>query len=297
MCDRVILAIDSSDESRRAARTGIELAGILDVPIEVVHVLERSLLDALRSSGDRDQIRGERRELLAEVESMAKDRGIESTSKLLEGRPADRIESVATERSDPVIVLGRQGRSSISRRVLGGVTERVLGSAVAPVLVEPGDGPDEPTLPPSAILVPTDGSENAERAFEQVAELAGETGARVHVLSVLDLQQSGGVFDAGGLDPEFVNRQEEVSRNAVESGRERLLALDPSIEVSTDLERSSDFDGVSGVIASYADSRDIDLIVMGSHGRSNVKRQVLGSVTATVIRSVNVPVLVVPREV
>lgn len=295
MYDRVLLAIDSSEEATQAARTGVELARLLEAPVEIVHVLERSLLDALRSSADRDRIREERRELLEAIETVGADHGVEVNSTLLEGRPAGRIIEFASEQPNPVIVLGRQGRSSVSRKFMGGVTEKVLESGVAPVLVEPGTGPGVSSIPPSRILVPTDGSENAELAFDHAVAVWEKTGAAIHVLSVLDLQRAGGVFNAGGLDTEFIERLEQASREAVESGRDRLRERDPAIEVITDLERSTDFDGVSGGIESYARSRDIDLIVLGSHGRSNVKRQVLGSVTSTVLRSVDIPVLVIPR--
>lgn len=296
MYDRVILAIDESEEATNVARTGFELAQLLEIPVDIVHVLERSLLDALRSGDDRDRIRADRRELLAEIESQGADRGVDVASTLLEGSPADRITAFASETPNPVIVLGRQGRDSVARKFLGGVTERVLESGGTPVLIEPGTGQGTTNIPPSRMLVPTDGSENAERAFEPAAVLAAETGAAVHVLSVLDLQRAGGVFNAGGLNTTFVDRMEDVTRDAVESGRERLLELEPAIDVLTDFERSTDFDGVSGGIQSYARSNDVDLIVMGSHGRSNVKRQVLGSVTGTVLRSVDIPVLVVPRD-
>jgi nucleotide-binding universal stress UspA family protein len=47
------------------------------------------------------------------------------------------------------------------------------------------------------------------------------------------------------------------------------------------------------VIADYAEEYDVDLIVMGSHGRSGVRRALLGSVTERTLRSTHVPVLVV----
>ena len=295
MYDRVILAVDSSDESRRAARTAFELASILDAPVTVLHVLDRSLLDVLRSGDDRDRIRNERRALLAEFESMAGD-GVECATRLLEGNPADQISTVAADQQNPVIVLGRQGRSSVSRKLLGGVTEKVIESGVAPVLVDPGGESADRDFERSRILIPTDGSENAEAAFAPAARLAGAVKTEVHVLSILDLQRAGGVFNAGGLDAEFVDRLQVETQTALDSGSALLREVDPALDITTALERSTDFDGVSGGIESYASSNGIDLIVMGSHGRSNVSRQLLGSVTATVLRRVDVPVLVIPRD-
>ena len=50
------------------------------------------------------------------------------------------------------------------------------------------------------------------------------------------------------------------------------------------------------VVADYADANDMDLVVMGSHGRSGVRRALLGSVTERVLRSTHAPVLVVDEH-
>ena len=48
-------------------------------------------------------------------------------------------------------------------------------------------------------------------------------------------------------------------------------------------------------IKAYADDNEIDLIVMSTHGRGGIHRMFIGSVTDRVVRSVEVPVLVIPR--
>ncbi|MGM0371384.1 MAG: universal stress protein [Halobacteriota archaeon] len=295
MYDRIVVAVDSSEEAAHAARTGFALAALLSVPVDVVTVLEASILDALRSGADRERLRSDREELLAEVESRAEDVSISST--LLEGRPADRIVEFALEAgSNPLIVLGRQGRSSVSRRLLGGVTERVLERGAVPVLVDPGPGVAGSDFDPSRVLVPTDGSENAEVALPHAAGLARQFDAAVQLLSVIDLQRAGGVFNAGGLDTEFVEALENQAGTAVDAARETLEANEPELAVESTVRRSTDFEGVSGAICDHAATEHVDLVVMGSHGRSNVRRQLLGSVTGTVLRSIDVPTLVVPRS-
>ncbi|MBS3761653.1 universal stress protein [Halodesulfurarchaeum sp.] len=297
MYESVIVAVDGSDDARRAARTGFALARKAGASVRVLNVLERSLLDVLRSSSDRDQIREERMELLAEFESEATAYGIEAETSLLEGKPSAQIAAVAEDEPNPVIVLGRQGRSTVSRKLMGGVTERVLEAGVAPVLVEPADKSRSEPLELREILLPTDGSSNADRAIPHGGALATETGARVHLLSVLDLQRAGGVFNAGGLKAEFVEHLESEVDDILESAVTAVADQAPSLDVQTVRRKSTNFDGVSGAIETYTETEDIDLVVMGSHGRSNVSRQVLGSVTSTVLRSVDVPVLVVPRDV
>ncbi|MDR5657010.1 universal stress protein [Halodesulfurarchaeum sp. HSR-GB] len=295
MYDRIVVAVDSSAEAAHAARTGFALAQTLSVPVDVVTVLEASILDALRSGTGRDRLRSEREQLLADIESRAGAVSISTT--LLEGRPADRIVEFALDSgTNPLVVLGRQGRSSVSRRLLGGVTEGVLERGDLPVLVDPGPGEAESDFDPSRILVPTDGSENADVALPHVAALANQFDAAVTVLSVVDLQRAGGVFNAGGLDAEFIEALESRAETATAAAEETIQATESSLSVESMVRRSKDFEGVSGAICETTVAENVDLVVMGSHGRSNVRRQLLGSVTSTVLRSIDVPTLVVPRS-
>lgn len=70
----------------------------------------------------------------------------------------------------------------------------------------------------------------------------------------------------------------------------------PDLDVSTAVERTTSFDGAAAGVREYIEDNDIDLVVMGSHGRSNLQRQLLGSVASTVLRTVDVPVLIVKRD-
>jgi nucleotide-binding universal stress UspA family protein len=67
------------------------------------------------------------------------------------------------------------------------------------------------------------------------------------------------------------------------------------LDVSAAVVRTTAFEGVAAGIREYVADAGIDIIVMGSHGRSNLKRQLLGSVASNVLRTVDVPVLIVKR--
>ncbi len=71
--------------------------------------------------------------------------------------------------------------------------------------------------------------------------------------------------------------------------------IDPDVEVQTAVERPTSFEGAAAGVRDYVGKTEIDLVVMGSHGRSNLKLQLLGSVASTVLRSIDVPLLVVKR--
>jgi nucleotide-binding universal stress UspA family protein len=74
-----------------------------------------------------------------------------------------------------------------------------------------------------------------------------------------------------------------------------LRESDPDLSVEPAVVRTADFDGVAAGVREYVREEGVDLVVMGSHGRSNLRRQLLGSVASTVLRTVDVPVVVVPR--
>jgi nucleotide-binding universal stress UspA family protein len=190
-------------------------------------------------------------------------------------------------------VLGRQGLSGVKRRVLGGVTEQVLHHSEVPVVVVP-EATESFTA--DRLLVPTDGSENADLALPHAAELAGIDGGIVDLLNVVDLDQAGGPFDAGGIEPEFVDRLEERGQAAVEEVADDLASLAPDAEVRPAVERTETGGGVAATIAAAVEENGVDLVAMGSHGRGNLRRTLLGSVASKVLRTVDVPVLVAVRD-
>ena len=59
------------------------------------------------------------------------------TTDVVDGAPADRITAHAADRDADLIVVGRQGVTGLGKRLLGGVTERLLGRTDTPVLVVP----------------------------------------------------------------------------------------------------------------------------------------------------------------
>ncbi len=136
------------------------------------------------------------------------------------------------------------------------------------------------------ILVPTDGSEGAEKAIEHALDLAEKYDAEIHAYYVVDVRAESTTDLWSNLVGEF----EEVGEKATESIEER--AEDRGIKAVTEVEH-----GIPHrEIVSYSGENNIDLIVMGTHGRTGLDRMLLGSVTEKVVRNADVPVLTVGRE-
>lgn len=148
------------------------------------------------------------------------------------------------------------------------------------------------------ILVPTDGSDLALRALDEALTIAGFTNATIHVLYVVDDTTIAELATNAGLDDvsfdsdvdDLFERFEAVGEHAIADVRD--AAADHDVAVRTAIRSGIPRDEILG----YADENDIDLIVMGTHGRRGVERYVLGSTTERVLRRASVPVLSVRRE-
>jgi len=136
------------------------------------------------------------------------------------------------------------------------------------------------------ILVPTDGSQGAEVAARHGRTLAAAFDSRVHLLSVVDERSYSS--DLADLDPAIGDQREMLEQQAIERVADiEDLASDSSITCHTAVEHGVPHEA----ILSHVTDHDIDLVSMGSHGRTGLERLLLGSVTERVVRTSDVPVL------
>ncbi len=140
------------------------------------------------------------------------------------------------------------------------------------------------------ILVPTDFSENAQHAASYAIELATLCSAKLHLLHtpviptylLMDLSYSPG--------PEAVTRILNDSQEAIDEQAKGIAAS--GVEYFTAIREGT----VHEVIRDYAKEHDVDLVVVGTHGRTGVSKLMYGSVTERVLKTVHTPIIVVPPE-
>ena len=148
------------------------------------------------------------------------------------------------------------------------------------------------------IVLATDFSETSVRAQDYVRRLRQAGCKKVIAVFVLDTIETGVVISepSGFIDDE--GRYEgDLNARIIRHAREKMQELMGMLEeVGLEVEPLI----ISGVpskeIVKIADARDASLIVVGSHGRSNIASALLGSVSEKVIRTAKQPVLVVRRE-
>jgi len=146
MFEKILLAIDGSTHSERAAAAGIEMARLYGAEVAVLYVVDISkeyapLGDLLSKAVEdpfasmRDTLQKQGDEAIKRIEEMAKTAGVQSVRKIIEGYPADTIISVAEKENMDLIVVGYIGATGLERFLLGSVAEKVVHNSKVPVLV------------------------------------------------------------------------------------------------------------------------------------------------------------------
>lgn len=94
MYDRLVIAIDGSDEAENAARRGLELARVLDANVYALYVVEQKALRLTETADEKTQLRESGEAILDEIEALASEPEHPVTTKPTEGKPAVQIISV-----------------------------------------------------------------------------------------------------------------------------------------------------------------------------------------------------------
>jgi nucleotide-binding universal stress UspA family protein len=134
------------------------------------------------------------------------------------------------------------------------------------------------------ILVPTDFSEPAARALILAIELARPFESQITLLHVVSFPAM--AYGAGVYFPvdECIEQGKKSLSAALANAQARYPRIDGEVVSGT----------VAHEILAVAKSRDVDLVVMGTHGLRGLQRALLGSVTERIVRTSPVPVLTVP---
>jgi nucleotide-binding universal stress UspA family protein len=287
MYDPVLVPTDGSDDALRAADHGTALARAFGARVHLLNVVDLQAAGGPFDAGGLDDSFRERLRADAEERLDATEAAISVTEGLrtavVEGNPVRAILDYADEHDVELIAMGTQGRTGVDRYVAGSVAEGVVRQARVPVLTVRDTDRSDTAGEYTDVLLPTDGSEYAARAIEPGLAIAEQYGARVHVLHVVD---------PGDL-PDEEARETVVERleSAGDAVTEKIAqqAGDRGLEAATAVREGSP----PAAILDYAEAEGIDLIAMGTAGKTGPSRFLLGSTTERVIRHAEIPVLAV----
>jgi nucleotide-binding universal stress UspA family protein len=280
--DRILFPTDGSEGAAAALDHVLDVASARDATVHLLTVVDTSregftwiqedVVDALEDEGER---------IVDEAAERADERGVRTVTAVHRGEPHRGIVDYARDQEIDLIVMPTRGRTGLERLLLGSTTERVVRFADTPVLTLQPDA--DVDYPYRTVLVPTDGSDCADAALSTGVDVATREGAALHVLSVVDVR-SLGVDVRSDIQTTML---EDAAEGIVDRAAERAedAGVDPVARVT---EYGS---SIHEAIRSYVGANDVDLVVVGTHGRTGFDRYLLGSVTEALLRTSPVPVL------
>ncbi|MEF8757337.1 MAG: universal stress protein [Halobacteriales archaeon] len=288
MYDHILVPTSGVEEPTPAAERAIDLAERCGATVHALYVLESGRIPIQDGSQwVLDDLAGVGEVALDRVEERARAAGVKTveTTKT-EGVPHREILSYVEEAGIDLVVMDTHGRKGLDRYLLGSVTEKVVRTSPVPVLSVKRENGSPPPIEYSDVLIPTDGSEGAEVAVDHGVAFAETVDADVHGLYVIDVRATVPNVDAGSqtevhdlLEAEGDRATDYVDTQARKAG----------LEVSTAVVQGTPY----AQIREYVVEHDVDLIAMGTHGRTGLERYLLGSVAEKVVRTADVPVLTV----
>jgi len=305
MYKRILLPIDGSPPSERAADMGLALARRLAASAVFVHVVEPHRYRDLRDYQEAlERARTVGKALLAQWERKASRARVSCETHLTctepESRPgvAEALADAGVAHGCDLVVMGTHGRTGLPRLLLGSVAERMARLSQTPLLLVRG-GDAETTLF-KRILAAVDGSAFSELALQHADALAGALKARLAVVHVVpDLTQlylSAGrawVFaDQTQLQAQLAQEQARLREQGEYVLKEALRGCKQAPQVHTVL-REGGRHLIGERICQAAEEEKADLIVMGTHGHTGLRKFLLGSVAQDVVQHARQPVLLV----
>ncbi|WP_254767670.1 universal stress protein [Salinilacihabitans rarus] len=288
MYDRILFPADGSEGANEVFDYALALAEAQDATLYLLHVADTTRDSVTRIGGEVvDVLEREGEQIVAELAERATARHVSTVTDVIQGAVPETITTYAEELSIDLIVMPTRGRTGLQQLLLGSSTDRVIRQTTTPVLTL---RPDDTAVryPYQNVLVPTDGSDCATAALEHAIDLVTATQATLHLLSVVDVTSPGAdVYSEHQVDAIEERAKQIVAESAGLAEAESVESVVEALEFDSAISRG---------ILSYIDDHEIDLVVVGTHGRTGVERYLLGSVTEKLIRTAPVPVLTIPES-
>ena len=274
---KILSAIDGSESSMHALRESFKFASNEKCWITVTSVVPRydGDLDMVGIGNVMSSMRKPCENALKQAEKLAKQEGVLIKTVCEEGEIFDRISDLAAAENCDLIVIGRRGLHRLERSLVGSVTARVIGYSQKDVLVVPGDT----QVGFQRVLVATDGSKQCGTAVERAINFAGSYGGEILVVSIVDVPAE---FYAEA--PQVVEGMVHKAQGYVEEVKKQAEAS--GVKTETFVREGEAYQAIIEI----AKARDVNIIVMGSHGRTGLKRLLMGSVAEKVIRHGTKPI-------
>lgn len=283
MYQKILVAYDGSGSAKNALKEASRFAQEEKATIKLLVVVPSydGDLDLLAISNVKESVENQGRMLLDEAVQIAEAEGLSPLKNLEFGEPYEKIVSVADDENCDLIVMGRKGMSGIERGLVGSVTARVIGHTKKDVLVIP----EGATLSWNKVLLGTDNSPESRSAVERALEIAKEHNSAVAAVSVVY-----SATDIFTMSHQLVNEMKKGVQKQLE--KLKFEAKSAGLDLNLMIKEGEPHEGIIEAAQEFG----ANVIIMGSHGRTGLKRLLMGSVTEKVLGFAFCPVLVCHKK-
>lgn len=292
----IMVPVDGSSFSREAVLQGVRIAERCGATLRLVRVgtMPAPITSTEARSPGVEALKNHRAGELADLYQIANEcRGSSTanvTASLLDGPVSDALEGYIARHKVDLVVMRSHTRHGLARVWFGSVADKLIRHTGVPILI---------VRPPSLatglesgfrfkrILVPLDGSPLAEKSLHTAVALARLDEATVTLLRIVPPARSPGSQLQSPLGP--------ASHAAITEAQTYLNSLVPALSEPNlgILLKVLIADDVAGAILQVAESHEIDLIAIATHGRGAIARVAAGSVADRLMRESAISTMVV----
>jgi nucleotide-binding universal stress UspA family protein len=288
---KILVPVDFSKTSDKAVEYALFLAEKYGAKVTLFHAVvllkedvdEEEHLKAYETIIEKKEEK--RRKYLKSHEAKGARLGVQIDSVLMRGMtPAETILNFIEEKKFDVLVMGTHGLSELMKWWLGSVAEKIVRYSPIPVITIHKDYKRKFAI--RKVLFPVDFSEYSKMAVKKGMRFISQFDAKPTLMFVIEEQQhpfyylesSKPILEANpALKEKLMKNLKAFAGSQKEKAAYHLVEGKPHKQIEA-----------------YADSKNMDLIIMASHGMSGLEHFLIGSNTERVVNVAPCPVLTIP---
>lgn len=289
--NKILVPIDFSESGLKILPYLKTVVAAYECNIQLLHVVEDVHLSSIKYLV-------KHREIQAEMTQVAKDRMNKVCAeefkdlpgfqrKIITGDPSVEILKRIQAENVDLVIMGTHGFRGLGRILFGSVAANVVKKSSAPVLTvnsRLSGLASKVRWEINKVLFPIDFTENVPKILPYVLAVSEKFGATVHLLHVVDEAFRWGQVYSLAWNPKEILRKAKDMMDSV---------CTEQMQGCPNFARNVVFGDPATAILQMVESENIDLVMMGTHGRKGLKHALLGSVAENVVKRSFVPVCVV----
>jgi nucleotide-binding universal stress UspA family protein len=292
---RILVATDLSDSSTELHRQATAFAQLFEASVTLLHV-DVMGCHSVRNAAQLDTYLQNVLELIsARIDAAATEiagHGIEVSSKVRAGQPAEQILATAASVGADAIMLAKRKTGTLNRLMIGSTTKLLMRHSNLPVITVETAGAAR-DFNYEHFLSPTDLSEDSTLGITAIERFAEELDAEVKV-DVLHVHQCPYIVNIIPGEAPLVFAPADVLEGIRRICEREAMAAWAEVDSDAPYRITVNTNVADGIVG-YARDNNVGLIAIPSHGKGGILAGLLGSTSERVIEVSDIPVMVLPR--